>query len=659
MPCHDLERMKKLAAGCWGGMRIIALLLRKMIDTSRASPYNRVAMRTRRGALAAAAIACTALIAAVSAVASPFPSPRDALDRIDPADRAALLADWLVYGEVSFLIILDRQADLRPAASLPGKEARGRFVFDALRAVAAQTQPDLVAALRARGAKVQPFVIVNAVGVRGSLQSLIAAAELPHAARIVADTPARVDIPSAISESPSALRDQPSVVEWGVSAINAPAVWSMGYTGTGIVVGGQDSGVRWEHTALIDQYRGWEGSSADHNFNWHDAIHSNVPGSPTPGNPCGFDAPAPCDDTGHGTHTLGTAIGDDGAGNQIGVAPGADWIACRNMDEGWGRPSTYLECFEWFLAPYPITGTIADGDPAKAPHIITNSWVCPDDEGCLTGQEIISGVLAMRAAGILTVVAAANDGPDCSTINDPPAIYAQAFSVGAYDVLGNIAGFSSRGPVTRDGSGRLKPDIAAPGVGVRSATRVSTTSYASFSGTSMATPHVAGAAALLWNAAPYLIGEADLTEWVLRLNATPALQSQNCGGDTPSSRPNNVWGWGQLDARAAVSVTFSLTPTAVLTYFVASSSTIVLDASASTDPESPPSELLFRWDFGNDGVWDTPWSLSNTIAGAPATIGAMAAVQVSDRGGRTDIAIGQVVVLPYQLLLPLVLSNGP
>ena len=614
-------------------------------------------MRTRR-ALIAAAIACAALVASLRATASLFPRPSAALARIDRADRAALLADWLVDGEVSFLIILDRQADLRPAASLPGKEAKGRFVLDALRTVAAQTQPDLLATLRARGAKAQPFVVVNAIGARGSLQALIAAAESSHTARIVADTPTRSDPPSAVGDLPSAFSDRPSAVEWGVSAINAPAVWSMGYTGTGIVVGGQDTGARWDHTALIGQYRGWEGSSADHNFNWHDAIHAQVPPSP-PGNPCGFGAPTPCDDTGHGTHTLGTAIGDDGAGNQVGVAPGAAWIACRNMDQGWGAPSTYLECFEWFLAPYPITGTIANGDPAKAPHIVTNSWACPSSEGCLAGQEIISGVMAMRAAGILTVVAATNDGPDCSTVNDPPAIYAQAFSVGAYDVTRSIAGFSSRGPVTRDGSGRLKPDIAAPGVGVRSATHVSTTSYASFSGTSMATPHVAGAAALLWSAAPHLAGEVDLTEWVLRLNATPALQSQNCGGDTPSSHPNNVWGWGRLDAQAAVSATFSLAPTAVLTYFVASSSTIVLDASASTDPESAPGELLFRWDFGDDGVWDTPWSPGNSIAGAPATIGAMAAVQVADRGGRTDIAVGQVVVLPYQMLLPLVFSNDP
>ena len=97
--------------------------------------------------------------------------------------------------------------------------------------------------------------------------------------------------------------------------------------------------------------------TADHNYNWHDSIHDSV------GNPCGNDSPFPCDDIGHGTHTTGTAIGDDGMGNQIGMAPGAKWIGCRNMDQGNGTPARYIECMEWFLAPYPIGG--GQGDPPK------------------------------------------------------------------------------------------------------------------------------------------------------------------------------------------------------------------------------------------------------------------------------------------------------
>ncbi|HKZ86259.1 MAG TPA: S8 family serine peptidase, partial [Anaerolineae bacterium] len=396
--------------------------------------------------------------------------------------------------------------------------------------------------------------------------------------------------------------------------------------------------------------------SAVHDLNWHDAIHADVSGSP-PGNPCGYNVTTPCDDHGHGTHTMGTVAGSD-ASNVIGVAPGAEWIACRNMDQGWGSPSTYLECFEWFLAPYPITGTIAGGDPARAPHIINNSWGCPTYEGCVTGQEIVSGVQAMRAAGILTAVSAGNRGAwGCSTVDDPPAIYAESFSVGAYDSGGSIASFSSRGPVTIDGSGRLKPDIAAPGVLVLSASNASTSTYRTLSGTSMAAPHVAGAAALLWDAAPYLVGEVDLTEWVLRLSARPAFTTQGCGGDTATSRPNNVWGWGRVDALAAVSATFSLSPTAILTYTIPSSGVVILDASASTDPETPAADLLARWDFGGDGVWDTPWSLDKTITGTSDLVVPAAAVQIADWGGKTSRAALVHPSLPQQYYLPIVLAQ--
>ena len=149
-----------------------------------------------------------------------------------------------------------------------------------------------------------------------------------------------------------------------------PAVWAEGFFGQGIVVGGADTGIRWTHNALKPHYRGWNGITADHNFNWHDSIHSG-------GGICGPDSPAPCDDSGHGTHTIGTAVGDDGAGNQIGMAPQAKFIGCRNMNVGVGSPATYTECFEWFLAPYPVGGNPSQGDPDKAPDITTNSWTCP------------------------------------------------------------------------------------------------------------------------------------------------------------------------------------------------------------------------------------------------------------------------------------------
>ncbi len=158
-------------------------------------------------------------------------------------------------------------------------------------------------------------------------------------------------------------------------------------------------------------------------------------------------------------------------------------------------------------------------------------------------------VEAVRAAGIFMSVSAGNKGPGCSTIYDPPALEASVFTVGAVGSNNAIATFSSRGPVTIDGSGRRKPELVAPGVGVRSA--YPTNSYAWMSGTSMAAPHVAGAVALLWSAVPGLRGAVGLTEILLERSAHHLLTGEACGGDTPASMPNNTYGYGLLDVYQA------------------------------------------------------------------------------------------------------------
>ncbi len=278
-------------------------------------------------------------------------------------------------------------------------------------------------------------------------------------------------------------------------------MWALGFTGQNIVIASADTGVRWTHNALKPHYRGWDGVNADHDYNWHDSIHDST------GNPCGNDSPFPCDDFFHGSHTTGTAIGDDGAGNQIGMAPGAKWIGCRNMDQGNGTPTRYIECMQWFLAPTRIGGQ--DPDPTKAPDITINSWGCPASEGC-SANTLQAAVEAQAAAGIMMVVAAGNSGSACSTVTDPPSLYAASYTVGALNTgTDTIASFSSRGPVTVDGSNRIKPDITAPGTGTRSATNTGDSAYTTASGTSMATPHIAGAMALLWSAIPSLRHQID------------------------------------------------------------------------------------------------------------------------------------------------------
>jgi subtilisin family serine protease len=205
-----------------------------------------------------------------------------------------------------------------------------------------------------------------------------------------------------------------------------------------VVVAGQDTGYDWSHPALKGHYRGWDGSTADHNYNWHDAIHDNFL------NPCGSDLLEPCDDNGHGTHTMGTIVGDDPSqGNQIGMAPGATWIGCRNMDEGFGTPITYSECYQWFVAPTDLNDE--NPDPAKAPDVINNSWGCWPDEGCIDPDILQAVVESVRAAGILTVHSAGNAGPHCSTIVDPAAIYEASFTVGSTRENDRMSDFSSRG----------------------------------------------------------------------------------------------------------------------------------------------------------------------------------------------------------------------
>jgi len=456
----------------------------------------------------------------------------------------AKLAPWVIEHtqngkQAEFLVVLANQADLNGAAQLKTKDEKGRFVYKALWNKAQETQKRLLSWLDAGKIEHRSYYLVNMIWVRGNLDVALALAARDEVARIEGNPEIHNDIEPATNGNRTA--QQPETIETGITNTRAPEVWALGYTGQGVVVAGADTGYRWTHMALKPHYRGWNGTTANHDFNWHDSIH-------TGGGGCGADSTQPCDDNGHGSHTMGTATGDDGSGNQVGMAPGAKWIGCRNMDQGNGTPARYIECMEWFLAPYPVGGTPAQGDPTKAPHITTNSWGCPPSEGC-SPASLQQAVEAQRAAGIMMVVAAGNAGSACSTVVDPPGTYDANYSVGAFSAATNIiASFSSRGPVTIDGSNRLKPDISAPGVSVRSSYGSGDTVYLSLSGTSMATPHVAGAVALLWSAQPGIRGNVSFAEQILN-NAAVHVSDTTC---SVSAVPNNTYGYGRLDIKAAV-----------------------------------------------------------------------------------------------------------
>ena len=457
-------------------------------------------------------------------------SGNDPRQKISPALAKALTED----GIAPALIVLP-QADLSGAERVVGKDARGEWVYRRLVEHARRTQRPLLAYLDSHNIPHRSFFVVNAVAADLTSRMAMDLAKRQEVIRIVADTPWK-GIEEPKPDGPVTISGLP----WGLSDIGADRVWAeYGVHGEGVTVATNDTGVDWTHLALKPHYRGWDGTQADHDYNWHDSVQH---------------MPAPYDDHGHGTHVTGIMVGNDGNGTIVGVAYGAKWVGCKNMDSnGVGSPSRYIECYQWLLAP-----TDSNGDnprPDLAPDVVNNSWTCPPSEGCTEDK---LGVLrpamdALLAAGIFQANAAGNYGSACSSIIGPPPVYPEGFDVGAYDSSHSLAFFSSRGPITFEGGEYVKPDLAAPGVEVRSS--LPGGMFASWNGTSMATPHVAGTVALLWSAKPSMRGNIPLTVKVLEETATH-VASNRCG-PAFGSVPNNDWGWGRLNAYAAVTAALS------------------------------------------------------------------------------------------------------
>ncbi|MEO8461155.1 MAG: S8 family serine peptidase, partial [Dokdonella sp.] len=445
-------------------------------------------------------------------------------------------------GSVDTLIILSAQAPkqlLRPDGDYL---ERRRALVGMLRATADLSQSGLRHWLEANHIAYRSFWINNMIQARLSAGQIDELAARTDIARVAANPVVRMQPPQSEStpeNTPSP--DAPDPGAWGLNKINAPAVWALGDTGQGIVIAGQDTGIRWTHNALKPHYRGWNGTTADHNYNWHDSIHSG-------GGICGANTVAPCDDQGHGSHTVGTMLGEDASGLDYGVAPGAKFIGCRNMNVGDGTPATYNECAQWLLAPTDLAGN--NPDPAKAPDIVSNSWGCPTTEGCTTGgSEVKAAIDNLVAGGIFFVAAAGNGGSGCGGIISQPATLESAFAVGSTEIGDTMSSFSLRGPVT--GANRVKPDVVAPGGSIKSVSNGSDTATATLSGTSMATPHVAGAAALIMAANPTLKGNPAAVADILRATTVHISSTQVCGGIPATTFPNPVQGYGRIDVLAA------------------------------------------------------------------------------------------------------------
>ena len=475
---------------------------------------------------------------AVPAVPSPPwqlspPGPREGIEWDGPPIEPELLRALLEAESdehLRVIVYLREQTDLQAVigGAQSATEARSRVV-SALQANAARSQAPLRAYLEGAQAaglvdSHTPFWIVNGIAVRArpsfiralTTHPTVAAVHLDHyrqwlSTETPSPKPQTPNLPSAIlPETRFSGKNlvSRSAIEWGITRIRADQVWaSLHVSGTGAVVAGMDTGVDWTHPALQANYRDYNPHGpSNHTYSWYDATNGG--------------ALYPVDGHGHGSHTLGTIVGQD----CIGVAPGARWIAVKVLNnQGYGYDSWIHEGFQWVLAP--------GGDPSKAPDVVNSSW--SNNNGSLTTFQ--PDLQALRAAGIFAVFANGNNGPDESTVGSPAAL-PEAFAAGATDSDDEVATFSSRGPSSW---GEVRPHVAAPGVNVRSS--LPGGAYGLMNGTSMAAPHVSGVAALLRSVNPTL----SITRAAFLITSTAVPLG--------APLPNNDTGWGRVDAFAAVS----------------------------------------------------------------------------------------------------------
>jgi len=476
----------------------------------------------RRRLFAVLTLAITVTVSSADAVAAADPWQLKVVPSVLRHDPGAA-RDFFIY--------LDDQADLSGASWCGDKAARGRFVYDALRDAADRSQPAILRTLAGLGVEARPYWIVNAILVRADLTVLELMARRPDVAAIYGNPAGPSSLPRAEASQRAAPPGRGHICE-NLLTIGAPEVWAAGTTGEGVVIGLLDTGADWQHEALRGRYRGWDGDTADHDYNWFDAL--------------GTSSDVPIDEHGHGTITLGVMVADNQGPYQTAVAPGAQWIACRggSLEE---TLEWWLAGLQWMLAPTQTDGS--NPDPSRAPDIVQNSWGCFGFDGCEDPLVLLPAFTALRAAGIFANAAAGNWGPLCSTVDFAPAIYDEAFTVGSVTSGDGIWYFSSRGPAILDGSGRLKPDVTAPEA--EYSTLVGGGFGGSFPQTSWTSPQGSGVAALLISGHPGLRGDVDRLEEIMQLSALPRTSDQECGGVPGSEVPNNTYGWGRIDAAAA------------------------------------------------------------------------------------------------------------
>ncbi|MCC6157864.1 MAG: S8 family serine peptidase [Deltaproteobacteria bacterium] len=392
---------------------------------------------------------------------------------------------------------------------------RHLLVVEELQDMAASTQSALLGTLAGAGAavrRVRPFWIANAVAVEADaayIESLRARRDI---ASVYLDPPLELIEPVAVGDAIAA-DDVATGILGSITASRAPELWAMGYDGTGALACDQDTGADATHPAFADRWRGLDGGVLPEHA-WFDPVGSET---------------FPTDSGSHGTHTLGTILGDDGAGHQIGMAPGAKWIGAKTIDVPGGNIySDAIAAFEWMADPDGNPGTVDD-----VPDAVNNSWGIPNPS---CANDFYAAIDAAEAAGVVVLFAAGNEGPAAKTLRSPGnriTTSLNTFSVGALKQDNTtITSFSSRGPSRCDNL-TLKPEVSAIGDNVLSS--VPGNNYSTMSGTSMATPAVTGAAILLRGAFP----EATVDQVKMALYETAV--------DLGAAGEDNIYGRGRID----------------------------------------------------------------------------------------------------------------
>jgi subtilisin family serine protease len=470
---------------------------------------------------------------------------------IEP-DLQRILSETPADQTLSVLVYLSEQVDLgaitsRMDAQRATLRERHETVVRALQDTAAGTQGNLLAHLNAleqegRIEQFQPFWVSNCIRVDAKKDVIGELATRPDVGMIYFNYPIETIEPvGQRAKGPDGMRG--GGPEPGLIAVRAPEVWALGYTGEGILVATLDTGVDGNHPALASRWRGVaDPRYAGHpEWAWFDPVtHTNFPEA--------FGS--------HGTHTMGTVCGG-APGDQIGVAPGAQWIHAAVIDRV-SIERTIADAklaFEWLIDP--------DEDPSTnwdVPAVCSNSWRLAWYHGYPScWDEFWSYLDACEAAGIVILFSAGNEGPGAQTIGRPPDRATTEYmccAIGAVDAQDanppwSVAGFSSRGPsyCTPDGSMAIKPELAAPGVEVRSSVPGGGYQSSGWSGTSMASPHVNGVVALVREACP------DLSvQQVLQILYDTAHDQGPSGND-------NDYGFGMVDAYEAVQLALSMCET--------------------------------------------------------------------------------------------------